>query len=190
VFDVVAAREAWSEMTARCEADKLVFWDESGVTIDLSRRYGRAFGGERSVDKTPLNTPANTTILSSVRHNGETAYTIYSGGTTREKFLDYLKNTLIPTLHKGDIVIMDNMCTHPVKEVQTLLQGAGMKLRYLPAYSPDLDPIENMWSKIKAILRKLKIRLLSLLPYGIAEAFSRIRPSDCAGWFSAAGSPC
>ncbi|MCI9003226.1 MAG: IS630 family transposase, partial [Oscillibacter sp.] len=75
-------------------------------------------------------------------------------------------------------------------EVQTLLEESGMKLRYLPAYSPDLDPIENMWSKIKAILRKLKIRLLSPLPYGIAEAFSRIRPSDCAGWFSATGSPC
>ena len=127
--------------------------------------------GERSADKTPLNTPANTTILSSIRRNGETAYTIYSGGTTREKFLDYLKNTLIPTLHKGDIVIMDNMRTHHVKEVQTLLQGAGMKLWYLPAYSPDLNTIETMWSRIMAILRKLKIRLLSLLPHGIAEAF-------------------
>ncbi|NBK78697.1 transposase, partial [bacterium D16-76] len=107
-----------------------------------------------------------------------------------EKFLDYLKNTLIPTLHEGDIVIMDNMRTHHVKEVQTLLQGAGMKLLYLPAYSPDLNPIENMWSKIKAILRKLKIRLLPQLPHGIAQAFSLIRPSDCAGWFSAAGIPC
>ena len=124
VFDVVAAREAWSEMITQCEADKLVFLDESGVNTDLSRRYGRAIGGERSVDKTPLNTPANTTILSSVRRNGETAYTIYSGGTTREKFLDYLKNTLIPTLHEGDIVIMDNMRTHHVKEVQTLLQSS------------------------------------------------------------------
>ena len=190
MFDVVAAREAWREMITQCEADKLVFLDESGVNTDLSRRYGRAIGGERSVDKTPLNTPANTTILSSVRLNGETAYTIYSGGTTREKFLDYLKNTLIPTLHKGDIVIMDNMRTHHVKDVQTLLQAAGMKLLYLPAYSPDLNPIEPMWSKIKAILRKLKIRLLPLLPHGIAEAFSRIRPSDCAGWFSAAGIPC
>jgi len=190
VFDVVAAREAWSEMITQCEADKLVFLDESGVNTDLSRRYGRAIGGERSVDKTPLNTPANTTILSFVRRNGETAYTIYSGGTTREKFLDYLKNTLIPTLHQGDIVIMDNMRTHHVKEVRTLLQGAGMKLLYLPAYSPDLNPIENMWSKIKAILRKLKIRLLPQLPHGIAQAFSLIRPSDCAGWFSAAGIPC
>lgn len=190
MFDVEAAREAWSEMMAQCEADKLVFLDESGVNTDLSRRYGRAHGGERSVDKTPVNTPDNTTILSSVRLNGETAYTTYSGGTTREKFLDYLKNTLIPTLHEGDIVVMDNMRTHHVKEVQTLLQRAGMKLLYLPAYSPDLNPIENMWSKIKAILRKLKIRSLPLLPHGIAKAFSMIRPSDCAGWFSAAGIPC
>ena len=148
------------------------------------------FGGERSVDKIPLNTSANTTILSSVKLNGETAYTIYSGGTTREKFLDYLRNTLIPTLHEGDIVIMDNMRTHHVKEIQGLLQEAGMKLLYLPAYSPDLNPIENMWSKIKAILRMLKVRLLPLLPQGIAEAFSLIRPSDCAGWFSVAGIPC
>ena len=102
----------------------------------------------------------------------------------------YLKNPLIPTLHEGDIVVMDNMRTHHVKEVQTLLQRAGMKLLYLPAYSPDLNPIENMWSKIKAILRKLKIRLPPLLPLGIAEAFSLIRPSDCSACFSAAGIPC
>ena len=98
--------------------------------------------------------------------------------------------TLISTLHEGDIVIMDNVRTHHVKEVRTLLEGSGMKLRYLPAYSPNLNPIENMWSKIKAILRKLKIRLLPQLPHGIAEAFSLIRPSDCIGWFSAAGIPC
>ena len=103
-FDVTAAREAWSEMLKQSEADKLVFLDESGVNTNLSRHYGRAIGGERSVDKVPLNTPENTTVLSSVRLNGETAYTIYNGGTTREKFPDYLKNVLIPTLHAGDIV--------------------------------------------------------------------------------------
>ena len=107
-----------------------------------------------------------------IRRSGEKVYTIYSGGTAREKFLDYLKKTLIPTLHEGNIVIMDNMRTHHVKKVQRLLQGAGMKLLYLPAYSPDLNPIETMWSKIKAILRRLKIRLLPQLPHGIAEAFS------------------
>lgn len=188
-FDVKAAREIWTEMLKQCEAGKLVFLDESGINTDLSRRYGRAIGGERSVDKVPLNTPENTTILSSVRLNGETAYTIYNGGTTREKFLDYPKNVLIPTLHTGDIVVMDNMRTHHVKEVRTLLQEAGLKLLYLPAYSPDLNPIENMWSKIKAILRKLKIRSLPLLRQGIAQAFSLILPSDCAGWFSAADIP-
>ena len=190
MFDVVAAREAWSEMIAQGEADRLVFPDESGVNTDLDRRYAKGIGGERSVDKTPLNTPANTTIFSSVRRNGETACTVYSGGTTREKFLDDLRNTLIPMLHERDTVVMDHMRTHHVKESQTLLLGAGMKLLYLPAYSPDLNPIEHMRSKIKAVLRKLKIRLFSLLPHGIAEAFPRIRPSDCAGWFSAAGIPC
>ena len=85
---------------------------------------------------------------------------------------------------------MDNMRTHHIKSGPTLLQGAGMKLLYLPAYSPDLNPIENMWSKVKTILRKLKIRLLPQLTHGIAEAFSLIRLSDCAGWFSAAGLPC
>ena len=172
---------------SQCDPDKLVFLDESSVNTNMIRRYGRAQGGERSVDHVPLNTPANTTILSSIRLNGDTAYTIYSGGTTREKFLDYLKNVLLPTLRRDDIVVMDNMRTHHVKEVKALFLEAGIKLLYLPAYSPDLNPIEKMWSKLKSILRKLKIRSLTLIPEGIAEAFSLIRPSDCIGWFSAAG---
>ncbi len=102
-------------MIAQCEADKLVFLDESGVNTDLSRRHGRAIGGEQSVDKTPLNASANTTILSSVRLNGETVCTVYSGGTTREKFLDDLRNTLVPTLHERNTVVMDHMRTHHVK---------------------------------------------------------------------------
>ena len=158
-------------MIAQGEADRLVLLDESGVNTELDRRYGKGIGGERSVDKTPLNTPANTAVLSSVRRNGETACTVYSGGTTREKFLDDLRNTLVPTLHERNTVVMDHMRTHHVKEVQPLLLGSCMKLWYLPAYSPDLNPIEHMRSKIKAALRKLKIRLLSLLPHGIAEAF-------------------
>ena len=99
--------------------------------------------GERSADKTPLNTPANTTILSSIRRNGETAYTIYSGGTTREKFLDYLKNTLIPTLHEGELLSWIICVRIMAKRSGRFWRGPGMKLRYLPAYSPDLNPIEN-----------------------------------------------
>ncbi len=101
VFDVVAAGEAWSEMIAQCEADKLVFPDESGVNTDLGRRYGRAIGGEQSVDKTPLNTPANTAVLSSVRRNGETVCTVCSGGTTRENFWTISGTRSFPHCTKG-----------------------------------------------------------------------------------------
>ena len=100
------------------DKNKLVFLDESGVNIDLTRIYGRAAGGRRCIGKKPLNTPKNTTILSSTRLNGETMYTSYQGGTTKDKFIGYLKNVLAPALKKDDIVIMDNMRTHHSKEVK------------------------------------------------------------------------
>ena len=106
VFDVKAAREDWTETISQCDPEKLVYLDESSVNTDMSRLYGRARGGERSVDNVPRSTPQSTTILSSVRLNGETAYTTYSGGTTKDKFLDYLKNVLLPTLGKDDVVVI------------------------------------------------------------------------------------
>ncbi len=114
--DVVQKRNEWLENIDSYDADTLVFLDESGVNIDMTRRYGRAVGKTRAVDKTPESTPTNTTILSSVRLNGDTAYTTYSGGTTGDVFVGYLENILVPTLHKGDIVIMDNLRSHHVKK--------------------------------------------------------------------------
>ncbi len=168
----------------------MVFLDESGVNIDLTRRYGRAQGGCRVVDKAPLNTPKSTTILSSVRMDGSAAYVTYSGGTTGERFLDYLKNTLLPTLHAGDIVIMDNMRTHHISAVREMLESSGMKLLYLPPYSPDLNPIEKLWSKVKAILRKIQARSPEVLLTAIEQAFARVTPSDCIGWFRSSGVCC
>ena len=162
----------------------LVFLDESSVNTDLTRIYGRAVGGNRCVDNTPLNTPINTTILSSIRLNGETAYTIYQGGTTKDKFIDYIKNVLAPTMHDGDIVIMDNMRTHHAKAVKKVIEDLKINVIYLPPYSPDFNPIEKMWSKIKSILRKLKARTLNVLPNAIEYAFSKICTLDCIGWFS------
>jgi len=155
----------------------------------MTRIYGRSLGGTRSVDKAPLNTPANTTILSSVRINGETSYTTYSGGTTKNKFVKYLKNILIPTLHDGDIIVMDNMRSHHVKEVSETINNSEkhLTLLYLPPYSPDFNPIEMMWSKIKSVLRMIKIRDISMLPNAIKTAFSKITSSDCIGWFSTVG---
>lgn len=188
--DVREMRKNWQESITEYDAEQLVFLDESGVNIDMSRIYGRAMGGRRTVDRVPLGTPKSTTILSSIRLNGETTYTTYSGGTKREQFTDYLKNTLIPTLHEGDIVIMDNMRTHHVSEVRTILEDAGMTLLYLPPYSPDFNPIEKTWSKIKAVLRKLKVRDILQSPNGIQQAFACVTPSDCLGWFRSVGLSC
>lgn len=185
--DVDSKRKNWTENLSEYDKDKLVFLDESGVNTNLTRIYGRATGGNRCIDSTPLNTPKNTTILSSVRLNGETAYTTYQGGTTSEKFIDYLKNVLAPTLHEGDIVIMDNMRTHHSKAVKEVIEELKINVIFLPPYSPDFNPIEKMWSKIKSVLRKLKVRDLNLLSDALEYAFSCVTNSDCYGWFSSVG---
>lgn len=184
--DVAEQRKEWINKLSKLDKNKLVFLDESGVNTDMTRLYGRSVGGSRCVDKAPLIKPQSTTILSSVRLNGETAYTTYQGGTTCERFIDYLKNVLAPTLAPDDIVVMDNMCTHHSKAVKKVLEELNINVAYLPPYSPDFNPIEKMWSKIKAILRKLKVRVLSELPPAVELAFSLVSPSDCSGWFSAA----
>ena len=181
--DVVQKRNEWVQMISKADPDKLVFLDESGVNTDMTRHYGRAVGKERAVDNAPENTPTNTTILSSIRLNGETAYTTYSGGTTGDRFVEYLEKVLIPTLHEGDIVIMDNMRSHHVNKVSEVLQKAKIQLLYLPPYSPDFNPIEKMWSKMKAIMRKMKIRDSTLLPDAVKKAIGYVRISDCKGWF-------
>ena len=139
------------------------------------------------VDHAPLNTPKPTTILSSVRLDGEIAFTIFQGGTTGDKFPTYLKDVLIPTLRPGDIVVMDNLRTHHIQAVSELLHGAGADVLYLPPYSPDLNPIEKLWAKMKAILRKLCVRSLDVLDDAIRFALNCVSADDCSGWFRSAG---
>ena len=164
-----------------------MFLDESGVNTNLTRLYGRSLSSKRVVDHAPLNTPKSTTILSSIRLSGEKAFTTYTGGTTGERFTAYLKDVLIPTLNPGDIVVMDNMRSHHVKAVGALLRCHGMIPLYLPPYSPDLNPIEMMWSKLKAILRKWKIRNPDDLRAAIPKAFALVSLSDVRYWFAADG---
>ena len=164
-------------------ADNLVFLDESGINIDMTRHYARAKTDERGVDRTPLNTPRNTTILSSIRLDGRAAHTVYQGGTTAERFAEYLKKTLLPSLSSNDIIIMDNMRSHHAKAVKQVLHASGIRYLYLLPYSPDFNPIEKMWSKIMAYLRKARIRALPQLPDAVEAAFSTVTISDCLGWF-------
>lgn len=185
VFDVQEKRRKWNESIKPDMVEHLVFLDESGVNTDLTRLYGRAPSSQRAVDHAPLNTPQTTTILSSIRFDGEKAFTTYQGGTTGERFVQYLKETLLPTLRPGDIVVMDNMRSHHVKAVREILETKRIGLLYLPPYSPDLNPIEKMWSKVKAILRKWKVRSLDLLPNAIRAALACVSSLDCQHWFAA-----
>lgn len=137
------------------------------------------------VDHVPLNTPQRLTVLSSMRWDGRTAFTTYPGGTTGERFVTYLKEVLIPALQPGDIVVMDNMRSHHVKGVEETLCAAGMIPLYLPPYSPDMNPIEMLWSKLKSILRKWGVRLAADLPDAVRRAFALLQPSDCHHWFAA-----
>ena len=187
VPDVQQKRKNWEKFLSENAGKNLVFLDESGVNTNMTRHYARAHKEERAVDSAPVNTPSNTTILSSVSMDGKTAYTVYQGGTTAERFAEYLKTTLLPTLSKTNIIIMDNMRSHHAKIVTKVLEQSGIAYLYLPPYSPDLNPIEKMWSKIKANLRKQKIRIAAELPEAIQEAFSTVCQSDCIGWFRSCG---
>ena len=185
--DVVEKRKEWTEQQGKFDSSKCVFLDESGVNIDLTRRYGRAKGAERVQDKVPLNTPKNTTILSSVRLDGETVYTHFQGSLTGDRFLSYVKEQLVPRLREGDIVIMDNLRSHKVSGVREAIEEAKAMVLYLPPYSPDFNPIELLWSKLKAFLRKEKARSLPALEDAIPRTFDSVSTSDIFAWFQAAG---
>ena len=185
--DIKLQHEKWKETIKTLDVSKLVFLDESGVNINLTRRYGRAIGKERVHDYAPLNTPKSTTMLSSIRMDGTMIHKEFSGAVNREHFLDYVTNSLTPSLHSGDIVIMDNLRTHKVDGVQQTIQSVGAQVLYLPPYSPDFNPIEMLWSKIKSILRKWKARTLSQLHSSIPKAYSLISLSDIFAWFRETG---
>ena len=187
VPDVAEKRKAWNGIISGFSANNLVFLDESGCNTDMTRRYAYAQGGSRAVDSAPLSKPKNTTILSSIQLDGSLHYTTFSGGTTVEKFKQYLVNDLLPYLNPDSVLVMDNMKSHHAKAIKQLLEKAKVRYVFLPPYSPDLNSIENLWSKVKALLRKFKVRTLETLPDAIQRAFRAVTLSDCSGWFCACG---
>ena len=187
VPDVAEKRKAWNGIISGFSANNLVFLDESGCNTDMTRRYAYAQGGSRAVDSAPLSKPKNTTILSSIQLDGSLHYTTFSGGTTVEKFKQYLVNDLLPYLNPDSVLVMDNMKSHHAKAIKQLLEKAKVRYVFLPPYSPDLNSIENLWSKVKALLRKFKARTLETLPDAIQRAFRAVTLSDCSGWFCACG---
>lgn len=153
----------------------------------MTRLYGRSITNQRCYGHSPDGRWKTTTMLSSLKSNGETQCLVYEGGTTKELFEAYISKQLCPTLKAGDIVIMDNLSAHKSQRITKFIEECGAKVLYLPPYSPDLNPIEKMWSKIKSILRHIEARTHEELVKAIKTALEKITPLDAKNWFKSCG---
>lgn len=176
-------RAHWHEQLAKEPATALVFVDESGATTKLTRLRARAPEGQRAVGRIPQGHYQTTTLVSGIGLRGPCAPWLFEGAMDGEMFLAWVIQGLVPTLKNGDVVIMDNLATHKVQGVLEAIEAVGARLLYLPPYSPDFNPIENMWSKIKQILRSQVPRTASELIAAAKIAFQAISTSDCQGFF-------
>ena len=163
------------------------FVDESGVNLALTRLYGRAPAGQRAIGSTPQNYGSNVTLLGALGVTGLTALMTVDGATDGEVFLAFVEQVLCPTLAPGDIVVMDNLSAHKVAGVRPAIEGHGAQLLYLPPYSPDLSPIEQCWSKLKAVLRRIGARTREALETAIQQALETVSESDALAWFAHCG---
>jgi len=186
--DITAEREEWMDDQEFMDPSKLVFIDECSVNTGMTRLYGRAEIGERVIDHAPEKTETQT-IVSSVRLDGETVPLVLDKALNGESFKVFVGECLVPTLRDGDIVIMDNLSSHKVKGIKELIEEGSVKARlmYQPRYSPELNPIEEMWSKLKGHLKKVKARTLDTLLDAISEGLDLISKNDIAGWFEHSG---
>ena len=168
-------------------AARLVFVDESGANTQMTRRYGRSPVGQRLVCSVPHGHYHTTTLIAAVRLQGPQAPWLFAGPMDGELFLAWVKQGLVPELQRDDVVILDNLATHKVAGVREAIESAGARLEYLPPYSPDLNPIENLWSKVKQGLKSHAPRTARQLLKAAGAAFATVTPADCHGFFLHAG---
>ena len=157
------------------------------MTTKMVRHYGRSLRGERLVAGVPHGHWKTLTLVAALRIDGLTAPYVIDGAMDGPSFLTYVEQVLVPTLYKGDIVFMDNLRTHKIDCVREAIEAAGAKVRYLPAYSPDLNPIEQAFSKLKAALRKGAARTVQTLLKLIGKLVRKFAPEECANYFRHAG---
>ena len=153
----------------------------------MTRLRGRALRGKRLHASAPCGRWRTTTMIGAVRIDGSTACMTIEGATNAEIFRAYVKEILLPTLHPGDVLVMDNLSAHKDARSLAMLEQAGVEVRFLPPYSPDLNPIELMWSKVKNLLRGAEARDNETLLLAIGEALSKVTPKDAAHWFAHCG---
>jgi transposase len=181
------ARENYKIDITQVKPEDLVFLDESGVNIAMTRLYGRAPKGQRAFGSVPKNWDKNVTILGAMSLSGLIATMSIQSATDTPVFQTFVERVLIPQLWPGAVVVMDNLAVHKVKRVREAIEAAGARVVYLPSYSPDLNPIENCWSKLKTYLRKRGTRTYEALDNALSEAIEEISSKDAIGWFKHCG---
>lgn len=168
---------------------RLVFIDESGSHISMTRAYARAPSGVRAVGRVPRNRGRVLTMIGALCRKGFRAMMTIEGGTTGEVFLHFVAHHLVPKLRRGDVVVMDNLAAHHATGVREAIEAVGARVEYLPPYSPELNPIELGWSKVKGVLNRIGARTVPKLVRAVRVAVGSITPQDGAGWFAHSGYP-
>jgi transposase len=184
---VKGAREAWFERQLDFDPEKLVFIDETWATTKMARLYGRAPRGERCRAAVPHGHWKTTTLTAGLRIGGLAAPMILDGPMDGDAFRAYVAQVLVPELESGDVVVMDNLPAHRVRGVREAVEAAGATLLYLPSYSPDFNPIEMAFAKIKAFLRAAAARTIPDLWDALKNALDAFPPNECRNYFAAAG---
>lgn len=185
--DVRAARTKWKREQPQLDAKKLIFIDETGTSTNMTRARGRCRRGKRLVAKVPHGHWKMTTFVAGLRQGGITAPFVVDAPMNGEIFLTYLEQCLVPTLSPGEIVSMDNLPAHKVAGVREIIEATGARLRMLPPYSPDLNPIEQCFAKIKAHLRKAGERSIPALWDRIGTILEGVAPQECKNYFTHVG---
>ncbi len=182
-----ARRELWFEGQPDLDPEKLVFIDETGASTKMARLRGRAKRGERCRAAIPHGHWKTTTFTAGLRLGGLVAPMVLDGPMNGDAFIAYTEQVLAPELRPGDMVIMDNLPAHKVTGVRKAIEKVGAHLLYLPPYSPDFNPIEKAFSKLKALLRKAATRTIPELWEAIGQAIEEFKASECRNYFTACG---
>jgi transposase len=184
---VAAARRQWRDWQPLRDVRQYLFLDECGVTTDLLRRYGRSPRGTRLQDHTPCSHWQTHTVVVGLRLDGLTAPAVFDGPIDTPTFRAYVEQVLVPTLRPGDVVVLDNLAVHKQPEIRTAIEAAGAHLRFLPPYSPDFNPIEQAFAKLKALLRAARPRSFDHVCELIAAALGLFTPAECANYVRHSG---
>jgi transposase len=181
------ARALWRWLVTRFDVRRLVFVDESGTHISMDRLRSRAPRGERAYGRVPKDRSKNLTLIASMSLSGMGESMCIEGATDAKAFEVYVEHFLGPSLREGQVIVMDNLEAHRPERVRELIEARGAELLFVPSYCPDLNPIEQAFSKIKNVLRKLGARTHEALLEAMEEALSKVSPADAAGWFEHCG---